>query len=622
MLKLAALCCLALFTVLCVCPCVANSAPNVLLKWNPSPSLNVSGYKVRIGLQSGKYSKTIDVGPSNSYVMNNALSGTTYYFVVIAYSQSKAVSAPSNEVGIFVPLDTITGTGNTSGQLKDSDRDGLTDSSEALLGTSAQLSDSDGDKVEDGQESLDGTDPLDAGSFSRPLPTLLCAEWNGFLGGMFNILEHTNLSSKTIRVSTVLYDIEGNPLSETSFSLKANNQYDLLVHDLKGWELNRIGRICSSHNGQPGDLDGRMVYYKPETNLDTGKTFEFAFALPFQNSVSGNQFVSFNTFQPSFDPADQNNLVANWIQITNQTNRKQRGTVVFYNADGKIIGDDTILLSPSARADVAGHQFGSNQVGLVEWIPEDPKAAFALRNVRYLYDNPNLVDSFSTAYQLSGEKGSGQALIVPLSTQGKTSVLEISNTLDLQLSVDFSIMTSLGTELKRVQLKFPGHATRHFVLDEILRGASGVAIISSSQKNSLIATAMEYARTPTGKISYMYGIQALEAQGSTMTGSYNTFLEQKSLLLVTNISDSPQKFSLSLTRVGGQVISLSNGLRERTVPAHGMVEIDLNELEGANKYGIVEMNIYPNLLTPHDSLTAWVLREKVGNYVMTTLMRR
>ena len=86
------------------------------------------------------------------------------------------------------------------------------------------------------------------------------------------------------------------------------------MHDIPGFTRDSYGKVCSSAtNANPGDLDGRMIYYKPRDAEIS--TFQFAFAMPFTNGISGAQFIMFNTFQPSLNPSDSENLVANWIQF-------------------------------------------------------------------------------------------------------------------------------------------------------------------------------------------------------------------------------------------------------------------------------------------------------------------
>lgn len=71
---------------------------NVTLRWEPSPSADVGGYRVYFGAESGTYTNTTDTGASTSLVIPNLECGVTYYFVVSAYEPGGVESDFSNEV--------------------------------------------------------------------------------------------------------------------------------------------------------------------------------------------------------------------------------------------------------------------------------------------------------------------------------------------------------------------------------------------------------------------------------------------------------------------------------------------------------------------------------------------
>ena len=265
----------------------------------------------------------------------------------------------------------------------DSDGDGLLDNQELTYATDPTNPDSDDDGVIDGQEIEDGSNPLDRGSAILKRDKTLCAEWNGFLG-MWNVVEHVNTGSTKLNLTSTLQDDSGSAQTPVPFSLKAGYQSDLLVHGLTGFQANRYGLICSTAtNGQPGDLDGRMVFYKPDAA--TGG-YQFALAMPLGTGLIGPQAVPYNTYQPSLDPADASHLAANWIQLTNLGASKQTGTLAFYDREGVEITRQAVTLKAGARFDYSAHDLaGLKQVGLVEWRPASTTARFQLRNVRYYY---------------------------------------------------------------------------------------------------------------------------------------------------------------------------------------------------------------------------------------------
>lgn len=498
----------------------------------------------------------------------------------------------------------------------DSDGDGISNAQEIAMGLNPLSADSDRDGVSDGQELTDGTNPLDRGSVQRLIGNSVCAEWNGFLGGMYNILETSNVSARALLVQVMLYDINGEPQGVRAYKMAAGQQLDVLVHDIPGWHKDSYGKVCLSHDGNAGDLDGRMVYYKTGQG-ERAAGYDFAFAMPFLEGVSGAQYVSFNTYQPSLNPADALNPVANWIQITNLEGSAQAGVLKFYAIDGKFLSSKSLSLAPGARGDFSAHFMGASQVGLVEWVPGSSRSRFQIRNVRYLYDNPAMQDSFTTAFQLAAAVGSGENLIVPLDTTKGSAILELANTISQAVSVAVSIYRKDGTLLNKYSIPLGAHASFHLITDDLLRGAEGMAIVKASKAESVIATAMHYRRNALLGIDSMYGLEARQAIGSYLQGSYNTFLAQVSQLRIVNTSASSQTVEVRMRRSDGVKPFGASGTLTVKLAAHQSQVVTINDYEVADVYGVIEV-------TPQsaNSVIAWVLRQRADDYVMPVPMRQ
>ncbi len=87
---------------LTIVPTTSTKSPQdtttATLSWAPNTDSDLAGYKVYVGTSSGAYGIPLDVGNVTSYTIGNLTAGTTYYFAVTAYDQSKNESVYSSEV--------------------------------------------------------------------------------------------------------------------------------------------------------------------------------------------------------------------------------------------------------------------------------------------------------------------------------------------------------------------------------------------------------------------------------------------------------------------------------------------------------------------------------------------
>jgi hypothetical protein len=74
-------------------------AAEVRLAWDPSPDPMVVGYMVYYGTAPGIYGHSVDVGNATSHLVTGLPVGVNHYFIVRAYTESRQLSDPSNEVG-------------------------------------------------------------------------------------------------------------------------------------------------------------------------------------------------------------------------------------------------------------------------------------------------------------------------------------------------------------------------------------------------------------------------------------------------------------------------------------------------------------------------------------------
>lgn len=497
----------------------------------------------------------------------------------------------------------------------DDDNDGLSDVLETgTYFTNPFDTDTDDDRVSDGDEVADGTNPLDRGSKRTVLGSKICLEWNGFLSPVFNIKELVGLGSSSINFTAKLFDVAGRQRSMFSNSVASGGQFDLLVHAMTGFLPDSYGQVCTNHSGNPGDLDGRMVYYK----LSPGGSFtggvEYAFALPFNSGEPGEQFVPFNTFQPSLLVSDSSNLVANWIQISSLNAIPETGELTIYGQSGQQLCKRNLTLGPNQRVDSPAHSklpgencvgLGPSLIGFVRWNPHNPAAKFVVRNVRYVYDNPSAANSFTTAFQLEAAPGTGELISAPIDRTSQTVVLELMNVAAVQNAITFRIYNAAGQQVFAKTQQFAPRSTLHVVLDNSISAAGlGNVEVKGAVLAGARAVLMHYGRpanSPAG-LQYMYGLPLVEPVGVVQRGSYNTFLGQGCSLYIANPTAGSVSSNVRLVRYDGTVVRSGDTV---VVPAHGAALYNCAK-DSADKYGVLT-------LQANTPLSATVVRRGAGD---------
>ena len=466
----------------------------------------------------------------------------------------------------------------------DDDNDGLSDLDEVPNGTNPLIADTDGDGVLDGTEVNDGTDPLDAGSFIARFGDEVCVEWNGFLDFLTQIFELRNTSTASIAVDVTLFDILGAAQSSIRLFLDPGIQSDVIVNNLGGFVPSSFGLVCANVVSGPADsLGGQLSTYRL-----TSSSYSLAFAAEFLSALTGPQFFTYNTFQPSVNLAELSNFVANWVQLVNDESTSQSGVLRFYDFEGNEVRTQNLDFGPNQRRDIDVHSLGASLSGLVAWEPNSSTAKFRMRQNRYYYGSAGLTDLVE-AVALPAKRGTGATLTAPFDTRDRTAALEISNTSAASITITTEVRDEIGslTSSQPPVLMVPAKGTRGLVLNDYLSAGLGNVKISSDTGESLIVNLLEYGRDSSGSLQYASPSSPRQPLGTTLLGSYNSFLNQSCRIRVANSTAAAVSAEVTMTRFDGSVVLDKQNI---LVPARGAKQLSLcnNETQGA--FGEVKLD--------------------------------
>ncbi|HQH27359.1 MAG TPA: hypothetical protein PLP17_08190 [Oligoflexia bacterium] len=458
-------------------------------------------------------------------------------------------------------------------------------------------SDDDGDGIANDQELRDRTDGSDSGSLKATLRSPVYAMWNSFLKTT-NIAEIVNPTQHDIAAYVSLHALDGALLHQRVVPVAAFGQFDLIVNDLPGFIRDSYGLLKIEFSGV---LDGRMSYYRQGQG---GDEFEFAYSIPFSNPLLGKSAVAFNTFQPSTNPAEAANYVANWLTIVNLSEQTKAFTVFSFNAAGAALRSLTVEIPGFGRIDVdGGHGFaGAQVVGFHQIIPADSEAAYQAQLIRYggnARPGENATEYFF-AYPLLARAGASvpQEVFISASAEGEENWLELVNTSTKTSRIEIQFNAKSGSAIRVEELTLKPHEQRHLPASQILEEAGekeGTVVIRTRAASPVIAQSMFYYRNEKGSISTMFGLQAREALGELSSGSYNLFLGMENRLRIANTSDAAVDVAV---QVSGAQNSAGLGL---TIPARGCAIIPIAQDHFAaatqESYGLVTVeSSAPNAL--------------------------
>ncbi len=442
--------------------------------------------------------------------------------------------------------------------------------------------------------------------------------WNSFLG-MVNIAELRNESSSAVTAQVNIFDINGKVISSNFFPVSAGSQNDVILNSLPGFVNESYGVIQISNN-----VTGQITYYKPKgTTFDD---FDFAYSIPFQSPTRKISYVSFNTFHPSTNPAQVNNLVANWMSLVNLSAVQKSFLVRKYKQDGSLISSIPINLKAGNRTDLDGGHIdpGKNSVGFIEVVPQDGSTDYLAQLIRYGYQSNGVSFDFAFPLVANGGLTGNQILPVDSSSDNSYNWIELINPIITTQTGKLLLYAASGQQPILTQdYTLLSRAQQHFHIPQTTTGNLPTFVeIRPNGSDPLVAQSMFYYQDPSAQdLVTIAGIQGSSTSQHNKSGSYNTFLDMSSELTIHNTSASQRTYRVTLQTQGQAPVQ-----QNITIPAYGSASRQLRNAPfsiSADVYGRV---LVEALGAGTKTFTAHVTRTRrefngSAQYVIPTLLR-
>jgi hypothetical protein len=367
-------------------------------------------------------------------------------------------------------------------------------------------------------------------------------------------LELINASESAEQVTVTFNDINGTTQDTVTFTAQPGSQTDIIINDLNGFQESSYGVVIIT-----GNITGRVFFYRTaEGTNPLDPEYEYAFGIPLLEGITGTSAAGFNTFQPSYDPADANNPVFNWFSVVNLEETTQSYTVQKFDINGNLLSQQPLTLAPSARSDIEGGHVlpGPSNVGMMKVIPNNGSAKYIAQIVRYGLNR--FGNGFEFAFPLVARNGNSEKFYVQFFTAypGQTW-LELVNT--SSLAAPATLRYIHDGNVSTFNTTVPANSQLHFDIATVLGStATGIVEISNFPSGSLIAQGMTYYTTrllrifgeTPGKVRAVFGLQGQPATSSNILTSYNLFLDMENFIFISNASSTATTVTVQVKVVG------------------------------------------------------------------------
>ena len=418
--------------------------------------------------------------------------------------------------------------------------------------------------------------------------------YNGFLG-QTNILECDNGNGIPVDIQMTMRRSGGQSVAVLPFSIPAFGSRHIILIDVVNI-VETYGTLLLELGGLSPFLGDRVscrtAFYRPAA-ANSGKQFDYAYALPIQNPLLGRVAGVYN----SFDPSGGSNLSYNWLSITNFDGLPLQGTVDVYGINGQFSHSVPVGLNPQDRVDIAlGHPQGQTS-GLYVFNPADPTQIFDVTLIRY---NTGAAGSFNFAFPLRAVSGSctGEPLLASTMGNGKTdNWLEMANANSFDIAVTIEVRNRNGVLLLSERRLIPAFGQNHMFLSSIIDPArtgnvGSARVVCDDPSDRLIIQSSFYGHTTSGTpvtlarpTEWAYATQArgasLVTKGALLTVPVNTFVGISNWLKLADSSQAPSSADFSLYDDVGTVVAQGS----QFIAGGGTADVDAHSLMGRNKVG-------------------------------------
>jgi hypothetical protein len=413
--------------------------------------------------------------------------------------------------------------------------------------------------------------------------------WNGGLDGMIQHIRVMNKSSEQHIATATLYQHDGTVCSETistSVTTRASTLLDISRSSC--FRENTYGLVKITFPTR--EYDAALITHHKTGGLDR---FLVSYnELPFANTLTGNSYTFFDNAYHRIRRSSESFTLRNDLFVANPTQSQQSFTVRRYLSNGTPgkTWRFTLPAMGSYMIPFIATDELAPQNGIQEVISDDPQAPYIAvmirsgeqqllsprRTGRFIHMNYTDVGSGTTRF----------ARVRYLPPRNAVQYAEIANVSAQQAHLRIKRVGNSGAVRPIIPLRLAPYETRKIRLSRLLdKYEEGVAEISSDTPDSILVNTVVKHYRSDNKLLSMKNMPIRESFGDLAYGAFSNQRTTKSKLKVSNLG-----FSSESATVACYAHDRLIDIRQLTLRAGQLEEVDLNACFGGNSTGLIEVN--------------------------------
>jgi hypothetical protein len=191
------------------------------------------------------------------------------------------------------------------------------------------------------------------------------------------------------------------------------------------------------------------------------------------------------------------------------------------------------------------------------------------------------MSSYGFGFGVPTRSGSSAKLALSVANTGAMDVIELVNVMNAANEVTLSWYDQDGNELRSELKTLPAYSQEHLLAGDAISAGDAGSVVIDGTGLLLAGAASYYYDTTTGEVTAGGYGEASEAFGSTLSGTYNTYLDMTNWLRVVNLSGLAQYVVLDYGATTDSLSLPGNGRRDVLIPP---------DVISRGNYGAFELN--------------------------------